>query len=453
MPDPYSQVRTVERPAPSRGLFARCSRRVNSLVLSGLWPRRIVEILAPIGKRIPAVALAAFARWPLVAVGLGACVREAPAPPQSRPPDQRALDSVASWKAPMTAEFYHQLRGWVFRSGDSAVMAVGTRSFTEFSPAGVAADAATLREGEAIFLSPDGSRVGRTRRDAELVIGFELLDISGRTIWSHAPLGHHYYQVGTGGRLTIGHTSSTAHPGKPGSVGTFTFYDSTGTPQGRFACGQSGATEIAPDAAAVLIECRDSALAVVDRRGRLLLSLPGSFRNARISAGGRVLAAVPVAQPRNLTIAALDSAGAIAKPVTVEFTAPVRQVAMTPDGKLVVATSGAEVIALSGPGGQEVWRAPLEGANAITSLAVSPSGLVAVGARGGPASATEQRPELNPALIAVLRDGRVRFRADFELDRMNVWTPSVALDPGEGQLLVWGPAEVWSIRAARWLGR
>lgn len=370
---------------------------------------------------------------------------------EARPASQNALDSAAAWRAPLGPELYHGLRGWIFRPGDSTPIAAGPRGLVSFAPGLAPAALDTLAENQLLSFSPDGTHLGRMQREGELVARFELRTTDGKTVWAHGARGHHFYQIGPGARLVAGFTSSTRHPGKPGSVGTVTLYGAGGEPTGRFACAMPGGSEIAPDAGAILIECRDSALVLLDPRAQVLAALPGSYRSFRVADAGRVVAAVPVARPRELVVLQRDSLAREARPRSRELPAPIRQVALTPDGGLIVATAGAEVVGLGPDPTADRWRVRLEGEPAITSLAVGRDGLVAVGAIRGPVRAGDRAPR--PATVAAIRDGKVVRSVDFELESPNAWVPSVALAPEEHTLLVWDPSSVWSISLPRWLNR
>lgn len=392
----------------------------------------------------------------LAALTMAGCAKPAETPaPQAhqRAANRAALDSLASWRVPMTAEFYQGLRGWSFR--DSVPLALGSRSRSVLSTAGVVSALDSVAEGEVLSFAPNGTAIGRMQMNGEVVNRFVLTSAQGRTLWTHDPpgRGHHFYQIGPDGRMVIGHSSSTAHPGKPGTVGTLTFYDSLGRAGGQYSCSMLGGSEISPDAAVTLVECRDSALVVVDRQGGTLATLAGSFRNFRISNGGRVIAAVPIAQPRSLQLlAAVPDFGA-RQPRLIELPQPVRQVALSSDGEMVVATAGAEVVATNPASGAELWRVRLDGQNPLpTSLSLGPGGLVAVGAvqDGALVLADGQGP--HPALVAVIQNGRLLRTLQFELDSLNAWVPSVALDPAGRALLIWEPTGAWRIDLAR-LGR
>ncbi len=380
---------------------------------------------------------------------VGGCVPgESKPAAQQRPPAQQSLDSLASWRYAMSGEFYHGLRAFVFRPDEPGPLAVGTRALAILS-AGQAKTVDTAGDAAALTVAPNGSHVGRMRLDHDVVASFQLVALAGAPVWIHDARGHHYYQIGPDARLVVGLSSNIAHPGKPGSVGTFVFYDRRGIETGRFGCSLPGAAEIAPDGAAVLIECRDSALVLLDSRARVLASLTGSFRNARTAAGGRVLVAVPVGKPRSVLVG-----GAGGESRTIELADPVRQLAVTPDGSLVVAGAGGTIYGLRPDAAAPRWRATLEGpAPLVTSLAVSPKGLVAVGAVLDGAPAVAGAPGPRAALAALVREGQVVRTVRFEMERANAWVPSVALDPAERWLLVWDPATVWSVDLARWLGR
>jgi len=290
--------------------------------------------------------------------------------------------------------------------------------------------------------------------DRELVARFELRTAAGQTLWTHEGRGHHYYSIGAGGKLVVGHSSSTAHPGKPGSVGTLTFYEVRGGTTGRFSCSMLGGSQIAPDAGAALVECRDSALVVVDPQGRPLNGLAGSYRSFSLAAGGRVVAAVPVGQPRTLTLSTRTGDSVAGQTRSIQFKDPVRQVAISNEGDLLVATSGADVVAVNPGSATETWRVTLEGQPPLTSsLSLGPNGLVAVGAVLDGARVLDGRRGPHPALVALIQNGRVLRTLRFELDSLNAWVPSVALSPDGRGLLVWDPTGVWSIDLQRWLNR
>lgn len=373
---------------------------------------------------------------------------------QKRAAQRAALDSVAAWQAPMSPELYHGLRGWAFRPRDSTPLAIGARSVTAFPVRQAPRIVDSAAEGQLLSVSPNGSHVGRMSLDRELVVRFELRTADGKPLWSHEARGHHYYQIGPDARLTVGHTSSTSHPGKPGSIGTVTFYDSRGSPTGKFACSRPGGSEISPDGTAILLECRDSALVLLDRQGRALAGLPGSFRNFRVASEGRVVAAVPLARPRSVAIVTRDPRSQSPTPRVRELPAAVRQVAMPPDGGLIAVTAGAEVVGLSPDDSTALWRVKLEGpAPVASSLAVGRDGLVVVGALLDSARASGGGSAPHPAMVAAIQGGRVLRTTRFELDSLNAWVPSVALSPDERFLLVWDPTRVWSINLSRWLNR
>jgi len=373
---------------------------------------------------------------------------------QTRTAARGALDSAAAWQAPMRPEFYHGLRGWVFRPQDSTPLGIGPRSITAFSAKQPLITTDSAVEGQLLSVSPNGSHVGRMKLEGEQVVRFELRTAAGKLLWAHDSRGHHYYQVGPEARLTVGHTSTTSHPGKPGSVGTVTFYDSRGNATGDFACSRPGGSEISPDGTVLLLECRDSALVLLDPRGGTLAGLPGSFRNFRVAAEGRVITAVPLARPRSLTIVTRDPRSRSPTTGVRELSEAVRQVTMTPDGALIAVTAGAEVIGLSPDASTELWRVKLEGPAPIaSSLAVGRDGLVVVGALLDGSRALGGAPGPHPAMVAAIQGGRVLRITRFELESLNAWVPSVALDPNQRFLLVWDPTTIWSIDVPRWLKR
>ncbi len=363
-------------------------------------------------------------------------------------PDQEALDSAAVWSFEMPADFYHQLRGWVFRP-DETIVAAGSREISVFAPDGRRTLIDSAGENQMLTLAADGSHLGRLQLRQDVVERFELRTLAGETVWSQEGRGHHYYLIGPQAGAVAGLSSDVAHPGKPGSMGTIVVYDATGQETGRFQCPTPGSTRFSADGSTLLAECRDSALFLLDLNGREVGSLPGNYRNFEISSDGSVVAAAPFDRPTELTIQSGDG-----QPRSVSFEAPVRQLAVAPDGELIAVAAGSVVYAVDPRDGSALWQVELRGPAPLpTSLSLGPDGLIAVGVLNDSDRALQGGEGPYLAAVALFRDGELLRRIEFEVEALNAWTPSVFMDPEGMRLVVSVPNKAWALDVRSLIGQ
>ncbi len=361
-------------------------------------------------------------------------------------PRQQALDSLAAASQPLTPEHHQQLRGYVFRP-DGTILVHGARQLAILSPTGRRDSVASTGENEQLTTATNGSHFGRLRMDHDVVARFELASVSGAALWTHDRRDHFYYHIGPDARVVVGISSDMAHPGKPGTTGTFVFYDRRGVETGRFKCMNPGSSSFTPDGDAMLVSCRGDGLHLVGTDGRSRLKLEGDYRDAAAARGGRSIVAVNIARATTLQVAGLERAPA---PRAVQLPGPIRAVALTRAGDLAVVAAGASVFGVRPDTGAVVWEVKLPGADPVpTAIAVGDRGLVVVGAlrEGSRALASHEGP--HPAVLAVLRDGRLLRSVEFDVARLAIRVPAVAVSPDERRLIVSDPSRLWVIDVAR----
>lgn len=386
--------------------------------------------------------------FPLLAVLATSCGRDnataqrTAAGAQAKP-RQAGLDSLAAASQPLSPEFHQQLRGYVFRP-DGTILLHGAHQLTILAPAG-RRDLVSAGENEQITTATNGSHFGRLRLDEEVVARFELAVVGGSVLWTHDRRGHHYYQIGPDAGVVVGMSTDMAHPGKPGTMGTFVFYDRRGVETGRFSCMNPGASTFTPDGAALLVSCRGDGLHLVGPDGRSRRKLEGDYRDVAAAQGARVIAAVNVAHPSALQVAGLERA-----PRAIQLAGPVRGVALTRAGNLAVVAAGTSVYGVRPDTGAIAWELKIPGTDPVpTAIAVGDHGLVAVGALLDGARALAGHDGPHPAVLVVARDGRILRSVEFDVAQLAIRVPAVAVSPDEKRLIVSDPTRIWVIDVAR----
>lgn len=387
---------------------------------------------------------------PVFLLGAAACANiESQQIAEQRLSGSQALDSVAAWSFEMTGDFYHQLRGWITLPSGRDLIASGTREITIFSETGEQTVIARAGDQEVLTLSDDGSHFGVMRLQNEVVQDFDVRTLAGENVWRQAERGHHYYQIGADARAIAGLSSNIALSGRPRSIGTVVLYDREGAETGRFDCPDPGSSRFSPDGSVYLVECRGSGLFVIDLAGRPIHSMEGHYRSFAVSGGGTMLVAVPVGDP---TVLAVEGVGRESSQIS--FPAPIRQVALTAEGDLVVVAVGGALSGIDTQTGAVRWERDLEGPSPLaTSLRLGADGLIAVGVLLESNEATTRQQGPFPAAVELLRDGRRIQRFELGMRGLNAWVPSVALDPTERWLVVSDPSLAWAIDLANLISR
>ncbi len=281
--------------------------------------------------------------------------------------------------------------------------------------------------GESAMLSRDASRAGILVHDHHVVSGFRLVDLQGQTLATiDAPLNFHY-RLAPDGATFVGIDAGGRHVQATAERFVYHFYNDAGATLAEVESHrpQSMDSAYTSDGGAFVVNNGGglSAFRVANGERLWQVAAPAHLFAAGPADGGFVVAS---ADERRTAVDAYSGGSPLWRFTLAEN---VRQLAVSPDGRFILAADRGSAHLLSPQSGTPIWSFAMPDAEfTINSAAVNDRGVVALGA---------QHSSLTRGLALILDSDRsVLFERELSYGRSNAWIPGVQFDTAGGSLLV-----------------
>lgn len=281
------------------------------------------------------------------------------------------------------------------------------------------------------------ARIGVLLHQLHALAAFELLDLHGKVVAKLEDARHFHYRLAPDGRSFVGIDAGDTHTALTARAVTYHFFDATGRAlEGKGVVSPhpqpSGDSAYAPDGSTFLINSREGGLAAYDpltaQRQWVYPKAVKSYAAANGETGW-----VLVQDETHRDTALLLRRGEAQASFTLAEFAPkenIRNLAVSPNGHHAVITARSLALVFGLQDTKPSGQFGVSAGYAINAVAVSDSGVIAVGA---------QAPDGQSAEVWLL-DARSRqpltAPLKFTQRRGNAWTPLVQWDAGGRYLLV-----------------
>lgn len=279
------------------------------------------------------------------------------------------------------------------------------------------------------------------------VTKFRLVNIMGKTLAELEDPRHFHYRLAPDGNSFIGVDSGGKHVGLTTQRLTYRFFNRMGKIVGEVQASPFSWDEFSysPDGKGILINDREDGLSHYDAAtAKRIWTIPAGSKYFA-SANSSVHRVVAVRR-ENRKQADLYEAGKLVW--TIDLTKlgineNIRNVAISPQGNLVVVTGNRTLLILEAGSSVPIARYQMNDQLTINSVAVSDKGRVALGAQQAHLAGTESA---FGRVLLLDKHGSLLFQENTQHERSNAWIPTVRFDPS-GKFLLVRTRESFTLRA------